>query len=184
MKTIVCLFSLLFSSIVVSAAYAEVAGEAGLDEQLQIALDEFDHEFDGSFAWWGKVYDPQSGGFFYSISSKHSDQYGPFIEATAKAIHVLDWTGMMEQTSPAFRTGVIHYFQSRQDPETGFFRDPDYENQYSHNMLTRALGMSLGALETCVENRSTSFPSHELTRLLRQSSIISTTNLQKRLPLG
>ncbi|MCO8124546.1 sulfatase-like hydrolase/transferase [Stieleria sp. TO1_6] len=118
-------------------------------QALTAALQEFDHEFDDCFAWWGKVYDPNSGGFFYSLSSKRSEQFGPFIEATAKAIHVLEWTGMMEQTSPKFRAGVIHYFQSRQNPATGFFYDPDYETQYSHNTLTRALGMSIGALETC-----------------------------------
>ncbi|TWU31143.1 hypothetical protein [Novipirellula artificiosorum] len=106
----------------------EAAGTAEPEKELEEALRELDYQFDRCFAWWGEVYDPESGGFFYSISSKRNPHYGPFIEATAKAIHVLEWTGMMQQTSPKFRAGVIRYFQSRQNMETGFFRDPDYQN--------------------------------------------------------
>ncbi|MGB7327323.1 MAG: hypothetical protein WBD31_20775 [Rubripirellula sp.] len=138
-----------FGESSVSSLASEATGTTESKKQLDEALQELDHQFDRCFAWWGEVYDPESGGFFYSLSSKRSPQYGPFIEATAKAIHVLDWTGMTQQTLPRFRANVIRFFQSRQNPNTGFFRDPDYQDQYSHSMLTRALGMSIGALESC-----------------------------------
>lgn len=115
-------------------------------------LTDLDRAFDPCFAWWGEVYDPASGGCFYALSGKAAAAageagFGPDIEATSKLVHILEWTGLMERTTPAFRAGAVRYMQERQDPATGFFRDPG--RPYSANTLDRALGMALGVLRTC-----------------------------------
>jgi hypothetical protein len=39
--------------------------------------------------------------------------------------------------------------QSRQDPKSGFFRDPEFAKDYSDNTLNRAIGMAAGAMRRC-----------------------------------
>jgi hypothetical protein len=113
-----------------------------------------DHEFDGCFAWWGNVYDPLSGGCFYGLSGKQAaadgdKAFGPDIEATSKLVNVLEWTGLIDQVDPTFKAGIISYMQSRQDPKTGFFRDPQFIDSYSPVTLDRAVGMASGSLRRC-----------------------------------
>lgn len=122
------------------------------DPRVADSLARLDALYDDSFAWWGVVYDAQTGGCFYSISGKaHRDdpRFGPDIEATSKLVSVLEWTGLLEEASDRFKQGVVVYMQERQDPESGFFRDPQHIDQYSANTLDRAAGMANNVLRDC-----------------------------------
>lgn len=122
------------------------------DPRITTALAGLDQEFDTSFAWWGKLYDPRSGGCYYALSAREvvdDPRFGPDIEATSKLINVLTWTGLLDQTSPAFKAGVVRYMQERQDPETGFFRDPQHHDSYTLSTLNRAIGMAVDSLRDC-----------------------------------
>ena len=127
---------------------------ADIDPRLQTALTDLDQQFDSCYAWWGKVYDPQSGGCYYSLSGKAlrengNKNFGPDIEATSKLVNVLHWSGILEQTPQAFKDGIIQYMQQRQDPESGFFRDPKFAKDYTAKTLNRAVGMAAGSIEKC-----------------------------------
>jgi hypothetical protein len=115
-------------------------------------LDALDREFDECFAWWGKVYDPDSGGCFYALSGKRAaaggeEGFGPDIEASSKLVRVLEWTGLINECPESFKKGMIRYMQERQDPESGFFRDPQHKDSYTHRTLSRATGMARNSLD-------------------------------------
>lgn len=115
-------------------------------------MEKLDREFDESFRWWGRVYDPTSGGCFYSLSAKQSREdtrFAPDIESTSKLVNVLEWTGDLDDAPPAFRAEAVKYMQTRQDAESGFFRDPQHLKSYTPNALDRALGMARGVLQAC-----------------------------------
>lgn len=122
---------------------------AETDPRIDATLARLDALYDSSFAWWAEVYDPQTGGVFYALSAKENrddPRFGPDIEATSKLVNVLEWTGLQGDVSESFKQGVIKYFQSRQDPASGFFRDPQHVDQYRANTLERAAGMARGSL--------------------------------------
>jgi len=113
------------------------------------ALAELDRVFAPSFAWWVEVYDPESGGYFYSLSARDSERFGPDIESTQKGVRVLEWSGTLGTMPGAFKQGVVRFMQERQDPESGFFHDPQNLKDYTHNTRSRALGMATQVLELC-----------------------------------
>lgn len=117
------------------------------------AIAQLDRVFDRSYAWWGMMYDPQSGGCFYSASAKEAaatdDRFGPDIESVQKLVAVMHWTGLLAEAPEPFKRGVVQYLQQRQDPASGFFRDPQHAESYSPNTLQRATGMAATALERC-----------------------------------
>jgi hypothetical protein len=117
--------------------------------RLARAIAKMDQVFGPSFDWWAKVYDPDSGGFFYSLSARNNARFGADIEATQKAIRVLEWSGVLDKTPAAFRDRVVRFMQQRQDAKSGFFYDPQNRNEYSHNSRSRALGMATQVLELC-----------------------------------
>lgn len=116
---------------------------------VQNVLKKLDHQYESSFAWWTKIYDPNSGGFYYSISAAKSPKFKPDIESTNKGVQILKWADALNDLSPAFKKGIVHYFNERQDKESGFFYDPQNVNLYSDNSRSRAFGMSLNSLEIC-----------------------------------
>lgn len=109
-------------------------------------LTELDTLFDGFIDWLEEQYDPETGGFFYARSSKTSGRFAPDIESTAQAVHVLDRLGVLDALSERVRTGLVRFFQTRQDPETGCFFDSDPRMRKDDVMVARAIGYATGVL--------------------------------------
>lgn len=133
---------------------ANLCAEEPMTPDLQVALADLDRAFDPSFAWWVRVYDPKSGGCYYGLSGKAAraagdKKFGPDIEATSKLVSVVEWSGVADELQQPFKESIIRFMQSRQDPDSGFFRDPEFANNYSDNTLNRAVSMASGALRRC-----------------------------------
>lgn len=62
---------------------------------------------------------------------------------------MLEWSGALDDAPADFKAGVVQYMQVRQDPDSGFFRDPQHIDQYSEMTLDRAAGMAQGVLRKC-----------------------------------
>ncbi len=120
--------------------------------ELDAALAGFEALYQDSLPWMAKLYDPQSGGFYESVGLKEDKElkrYGPDIQATAQVIILLNSNGLIKNAPQLAKDKLIHYFESRQNPETGYFVDPDYpEMVENQRVLGRALGYSVGALKT------------------------------------
>lgn len=120
-----------------------------VDSEIKAALEKLDKEFDPCFQWWADIYDPISGGFFYSLSAKKSKKFTVNIESTSKGVNVLEWSDLLDSAPKKFKENIVIYFQKRQNKKTGFFRDPDRAHLYNSLALNRALGMSTGSIEKC-----------------------------------
>ena len=151
----------------VSAVLASILGGAALlpataAADLQASLGQIDDLFDGYYAWFGSMYDRQSGGAYYSaVSRANPHLYPPHIESTSKYANVLDWSGRIGQTPEAVREAIVDgYFKPRQigDPAhayAGFFLDADYANldpadngaTVSDTAAARALQFSVNTIE-------------------------------------
>jgi len=114
------------------------------------AVDDLDRVFDTSYAWWGRVAAPATGGCFYSLSGRRASagdaRFGPDIESLQKLVAVLDWTDLLGDAPAAFKRHVAAFLQARQDADSGFFRDPQHADSYNPNSLQRATGMAAGTL--------------------------------------
>ncbi len=122
--------------------------------EVDWALANFDAQlFDGDkmLNWLASLYDPATGSFFYSESSRDNpDQFGPHLESLYGA--GLPKALMRPDALRAMGTWV----QNLQDPATGFFIEPEFDladastgkkgrdNQYAQGILSelRALGYS------------------------------------------
>ncbi|PAK55228.1 hypothetical protein [Paenibacillus sp. 7541] len=117
-----------------------------MKRRLDGILERGDGLFDGFFEWLEGQYDPDSGGFYYARSSRDSGEFVPDIESTAQALNIIERCGLAPYLTEDMKKGVVRFFQSRQDPETGYFYDANPNMRQDDVMVGRALGYSLRAL--------------------------------------
>ena len=110
-------------------------------ELLEAELSRFDRMLDGQalVRWAASLYDKDSGGFYYSGSARDNEQFKTDIESTSQMITLLSSLGLFkydegEDRFPSwFKKGLINYFRSRQDEETGFFFDVQYGKEVNES---------------------------------------------------
>ena len=148
----------------VGLALGFAAGPAPASAAARDELDELDALFDDFYAWFGRMYDPATGGVFYSAAAQaRPDEYPPHIESTSKFVNVLDWSGRLDALPLVMRDATVAYIRAKQlgppdypatHPLHGFFMhpadprlDPDNPNaQRRDYAAARATGMSVGLL--------------------------------------
>ncbi|WP_281888492.1 hypothetical protein [Paenibacillus sp. YYML68] len=114
--------------------------------QYEESMSMMDTLFDGFFEWLADQYDPTSGGFFYARSSKTSGQFTPDIESTAQALNMIDRCCLLPDLPDGMKGKLIHFFQGKQDPSTGYFLDEDPNMKDDDVMVGRAIAYSMNAL--------------------------------------
>ncbi|WP_433938977.1 hypothetical protein [Paenibacillus lautus] len=115
-------------------------------QRLEDILAGGDRLFEGFFEWLEGQYDAASGGFYYARSSRDSEAFVPDIESTAQALGIIERCGLLQRLSDGIKAGLVRFFQSKQDPATGYFYDADPNMRTDDVMVGRALGYSVGAL--------------------------------------
>ena len=120
--------------------------QAGGDENAEILVNSLKQHYelytDGMLSWIADLYDPVSGGFYYSNSGRNTEGYLPDIESTSQIMDILNESGIFayadndfQKAFPDFlKDGIIKFIKSRQDPN-GFF----YHPQWSHEMVDSSL---------------------------------------------
>ena len=101
-------------------------------DQVLAKLDaEFDKE---TLDWLISMYDGESGGFYYAVSSRDNEQFEPDIESTVQANSTLKDLGLIEIDSEGkwiypewYKKGILDFLRERQDPDDGYFYDPVYK---------------------------------------------------------
>lgn len=112
-------------------------------------LAQIDSLFASVPGWLWNLYEPSSGGFYENIAMKRQpDRFGPDIQSTDQALNLLADCGYPPEKLPdSVRRQAIHYFQSRQNSETGFFVDPHYPQALkSERVLGRLVAFSTAQL--------------------------------------
>lgn len=110
-------------------------------------LREMDSLLEDLLPWLAGQYDEPSGGFFYARSSRLLIGRRPDIESTAQALNMLERLGLLALMPARIRINMIHFFRSRQHPESGYFYDDDPSMKEDEVMVARAVGYSLNALQ-------------------------------------
>jgi hypothetical protein len=128
-------------------------------------LQRLDALFDRTYAWFGSMVDPVTGGVHFSAASaSQPGEYPPHLEAASKYVRALEWSEQLDAMPEPLRQDLIQYFQSRQlgpsedpalAPLAGFFLDPGYadltpysnEHRRRDYAIARSTSMSLGSLE-------------------------------------
>ena len=99
------------------------------------------------YVFLSRLYDPETGGFYESISKEEGFRVGtPRIESTARGITMLEKAGILNELPEAVRQQFIIFFQMHQDAASGFFEDPQ-EQRSVYERRGRALSYSVAALE-------------------------------------
>ena len=93
---------------------------------------------DSIYLWLANLYDPESGGFYYSNSARNTEGFLPDIESTFQAINYLCNTGFLDDYSynndekidalPEWlREKLTSFMLSRQSSVDGYFYHPQWE---------------------------------------------------------
>lgn len=117
---------------------------------------ELDREFNKqALDWLVSMYDAESGGMYYSASSRDNAQFEPDIESTTQTISLLQNLGLIsiDESGVAdipewFAAGAVRFLQSRQDEADGYFYDPIYREIGKKAKKERNTNFSVEALAT------------------------------------
>ena len=105
--------------------------------KLSRALSEIDKEFSKeTLDWLIRMYDGESGGFYYSQSSIDTDRFLPDIESTTQALSILTKLGVCFTDKNEndggipewFKEDIYTFLSTRQDEGDGYFYDPVYRH--------------------------------------------------------
>ncbi len=128
------------------------------DEQRVLILNSLDR-IRGLFTtdmlcWLAKLFDPETGGFYYSNSARDNEGFLPDIESTNQVLAILERSGVIssyDDMPSLIKREIAFFVCQREDSETGLFFHPQwkYEVSKSHlprlsRDLTAAYDLSLG----------------------------------------
>lgn len=104
-------------------------------------------------SWLASLYDPKSGGFYYSISARDTDGFLPDLESTYQAVYLLQLGGMYatgpvpEDIMPKeIQEGFVKYASSLQDEQDGYFYHPQWGKRINASRQGRDLMWAKGLI--------------------------------------
>ena len=92
--------------------------------------------------WLADLYDPETGGFYYSNSARNTIGYAPDIESTHIALSILSDSGAMGAIGgPAnmpdwMKAALVNWLKPMQDPD-GYFYHPQWGKELAQTSLAR-----------------------------------------------
>ncbi len=104
-------------------------------------------------SWLASLYDPKTGGFYYSVSARDTDGFFPDLESTYQAIYLLQLGGMYE-TGPVPETimpreiqdGFVNFAMKHQDESDGYFYHDSWGKKINNSRKGRDLLWAKGLL--------------------------------------
>ncbi len=120
--------------------------EAPSGDSITDKLTELEVLFTDFLAWIPRTFDQQRGGFYYALSSVGEPRFEADIESTCAAMAAIDAMGLLPCVSQGMRGSIVNYLQTRQDPDTGYFFDPQNGMRNVERLRGRALNVSLKTL--------------------------------------
>lgn len=93
------------------------------------------------------LYDPKTGGFYYSISSRDTEEMTPFAEGTSFVLEALGYGGI--EIPDWEKKKVSEWILNHQDEADGFFYEDLWGKITSGPRLNRDLNYSVNILKKC-----------------------------------
>ena len=125
------------------------------DKALISELERFDRMIDceGLVRLAAKLFDRETGGFYYSLSARDGEGFYPDIESTAQMMVTLTSLGLFKYSDAGsdrlplwVRDGFVEFFRDRQDEDSGFFFDKQFGKEVSESKKGRNTGQAIGRL--------------------------------------
>ena len=108
------------------------------DTDVRAAVKDFYEEFydpEAMIRWWAGLYDPELGAFYYANSARDTKGYLPDMESTyqiVQRLRVLDpGSDLAHFLGPEITAKMITFYQSKQDPDDGYFYHPQWSRSVS-----------------------------------------------------
>ena len=97
--------------------------------------------------WFANLYDPVTGGFYFSNSARNSEGFLPDVESTAQALGFLTASGitnnLAEFIPEEMQQQMVRFVKSLQSPENGHFYHPQWGKELTDKYPAR-LGRDVG----------------------------------------
>ena len=91
--------------------------------------------------WWAGLYDPERGGFYYANSARDTEGFLPDMESTLQIVQrfrPFDQNGdLAAYLGPEITAKMIRFYQTKQDPEDGYFYHPQWPREVSRARVMR-----------------------------------------------
>ena len=98
--------------------------ENKLPTAVAAALEKVEVYFKDVIPWLANMYDPETKGFYMTVSGKEDPNMAPAVEMTCWGLSFLNgYTDALKNAPKEFLQGLIDFMYDRQDPETGLFID-------------------------------------------------------------
>ena len=125
-----------------------------LSPELRSAVELINSKFSvDTVDWLASLYDKDSGGFYYAVSSRDNDEFWVDIESLVQAISTMQRLGLIKEIDGSwdmpdwFREKSIAYLQARQEEADGYFYDPQYREIADRAKKERNTGFARACLE-------------------------------------
>ena len=111
---------------------------------------------DGIIDWLANLYDPVTGGFYYSNSARDTIGYLPDLESTGQAITWLQSSGasggkeLKDFLQETMQKQVVSFVKGLQDPTNGYFYHPQWGKKLGDDNAAR-LGRDLNNAEMLLQ---------------------------------
>ncbi len=100
---------------------------------------------DNVISWFANLYDPAIGGYYFSNGSRNTPGFLPDAESTTQALQEFHSSGMLRKYGNSyieglpewFRSQIVAFLKSLQDPETGYFYHPQWSKEEVNAHLSR-----------------------------------------------
>lgn len=119
-----------------------------LSRELAAALESFDKEVFTKelLDYILSLYDPETGGYYYSVSARDNLEFLPDVESTKQAFHIFDETGIFDADPPSasiypaqVQEKTLRWVQSMQNEEDGYFYHPQWGKSITSSRQSRDL---------------------------------------------
>lgn len=90
--------------------------------------------------WLGSLFDADIGGFYYSDSALEGEGFFPDIESTGQAIGILESSGVIgsyKDIPETLRARIACFICSCEDPENGYFYNPQWSREDTDKKISR-----------------------------------------------
>ena len=112
------------------------------------------------YIWMVNLYDPVTGGYYYSNSARNTEGFYPDLESTAQAINFLTSSGMLDDTNSIpsqISEQICAFAKSLQSPADGYF----YHPQWGTNITASRKGRDLGWAVSLITDIGKSIPLYD-----------------------
>ena len=138
----------------IEAAWAKI--ETQVSPDVLEALRAFYEFYDGTAiaGWVANLYDPEIGGFYYSISARDNEPFRPDIESTSQALSIMGECGAKfdrnTDLTEEIKAKIVGFIKSCQSPKDGYFYHPQWPQDKSQ-LNTDRYGRDMGSATNLID---------------------------------